>query len=183
MSALVAVVLLGLGLLLLVGGAFALRRRAREARFGELVHVETDSPARLRSERYRLTGRPDEIRRTADGALVPVELKHRDAPARGAFFSHTVQVWAYCLLLEESSGRPPPFGVVRYADHETIVPWNAAARSALLELRARALAPYDGRADPSPRKCARCAWSGICDASAAPRPSRAVLAVASSRPR
>ncbi len=159
--------LLGCGAVLLAGGVRALARRAREARYGHLVRVETDTPALLRSERYRLAGRPDELRATRDGAVVPVELKHRGHPARGAFYSHTVQVWAYCLLVEEETGRPPPYGVVRYLDGEEVVPWNGAARAALLDVLRRARAPYDGRADPSPGKCSRCPWTARCDASAA----------------
>lgn len=172
-----------LGAALLFVGARSLARRRREARFGALVAVETDGTRPLRSERYRLSGRPDELRRTPDGALVPVEWKRREAPHRGAFYSHTVQLWAYCLLLEETTGRPPPYGVLRYRDREELVPWNGAARAALLELRRRALAPYDGAADPSPGKCARCAFAFRCDVSAARGPAGPRLAAASSTAR
>ncbi len=163
---LVAIGVLGAGALLVGGGALALVRRARESRVGTLLRVETDGPLLLRSPRFRLAGRPDELRRAPDGAIVPVEYKHRPYPSRGAFYSHTVQLWAYCLLIEETTGRSPPFGVLRYQDREERVAWNAAARSALLDLRRRALAPYDGRAEPSVGKCSVCAWTDRCDASA-----------------
>lgn len=163
-----AVVLLGV--VLGAAGAGLLARRARDARAGALLRVETDGPLLLRSERFRLTGRPDELRRTSDGRVVPVELKRREAPERGAFFSHTVQVWSYCLLIEEATGRSPPFGVLRYRDREERVPWNAVARRALLDLRRRAALPYDGRAEPSVGKCRACAWSERCDASAVRAP-------------
>ncbi len=167
----VAVALLGAGVALLGVAVLTLARRAREGRVGRLVTVETDSPGLLRSERYRLVGRPDEVRATADGVLVPVELKNRAQPQRGAFFSHTVQVWGYCLLLEEATGRAPPFGIVRYRDGEAVVPWNPVARRALLALHDEAMAPYDGRADPSVGKCSRCTWSRSCDASAVRAPA------------
>lgn len=178
---LLAALLVAIGFALLVAAGVALARRARESRVGTLVEVETDRSRTLRSERYRLVGRPDEIRAGPDGVLIPVELKRRNAPAQGAFYSHTVQVWAYCLLLEEETGRAPPFGVLRYANAEQLVPWNGAARAALLKLRKETLAPYDGRANPTPGKCARCVWSPTCDASAAR--AGPVRAVASSTPR
>lgn len=155
-----------LGVAFVAVGAVPLARRARAGRVGELVRVETDGPLLLRSERFRLAGRPDELRRTPDGRIVPVELKRRNAPRHGAFYSHTVQLWGYCLLVEETTGRSPPFGVLRYRDREERISWNAAARQALVELRRRAAAPYDGRAEPSHGKCAACAWSDRCDASA-----------------
>lgn len=159
--------LLGAGALVLAGAVAALLKRSRERRHGKLLRVETDGPLVLKSERRRLVGRPDELRATRDGRVVPVELKHRPHPPRGAFYSHTVQLWAYCLLVEEETGRAPPYGILRYTDGEEVVPWNAAAKAALLELARRAQAPYDGRADPSPGKCARCPWSPRCDASVA----------------
>jgi len=146
--------------------AAALRRRSREARWGSLSSVDVggDGPT-FRSARYRLVGRPDVVRRDRAGRPIPVELKRRAAPARGPFPSHRVQVWA-CLLLEEADGRSPPFGVVRYSDREYIVPWDARARAELLDLRRAALAPYDGRATPSPGRCAGCRWFSGCDARA-----------------
>lgn len=159
--------LVAAGVVLLSSVAVPLRRWRRERAAGRLVAVETDGGGLLRSERYRLVGRPDEVRATVDGTLVPIELKHRNAPERRAFYSHTVQLWAYCLLLEESTGRSPPFGVLRYTDRDERVPWNAEARAALLELKRRAVAPYDGAADPSPGKCRKCPWTARCDASLA----------------
>ena len=57
----------------------------------------------LRSETYRLTGRPDYIVEI-NGELVPVEVKSGRMP-RGPLFSHILQTAAYCLLLEEEEGR------------------------------------------------------------------------------
>ena len=158
---------LAAGAVLVAVGARSLAAGRAERRYGRLVSVDAGAGVTLRSDRYRLVGRPDALRRRRDGAVVPVELKRGRAPARGAYPSHVAQVGAYCLLVEEAAGRSPPFGVVRYRDREVVVPWNAAARKAILELRRRATGPYDGRADPSPAKCGGCVWSPTCDASAA----------------
>ncbi|MCI4364779.1 MAG: PD-(D/E)XK nuclease family protein [Thermoplasmata archaeon] len=141
----------------------------RERRYGTLLAVDdgSDSAPVLRSSRYRISGRPDELRRLPDARVVPVEFKSRSTPARGVPYSHRVQVGAYCLLVEETTGRSPPYGVVRYGDGgEFRVPWDRVARADLLALRAEMDRPYDGRATPSPGRCARCPWRDGCDARA-----------------
>ena len=153
----------------LLAGVVSLRRRATDRRWGGLVAIEAGRPVTLRSARYQLLGRPDAVRRRPDGALVPVELKRRPAPSRGPFPSHLVQLGAYCLLIEEETGRPPPFGVLRYADRELVLPWDGRWRAEVLATLRAASSPYDGSADPSPAKCARCPWAPSCDVSLAGR--------------
>lgn len=158
------VALVGLGLT-----AWALRAlsdQGHDRLEGRLVAVDAGRPQTLRSERYRLVGRPDELRRLKDGRLVPVEFKSRSTPPQGPLPSHMVQVRAYCLLVEESTGLPPPYGVLRYSDGEFRVRWDDRARRELLTVRSELLSPYDGRATPSPARCARCPWSAVCDARA-----------------
>jgi CRISPR-associated exonuclease Cas4 len=153
--------LLGLGLA--VWGLRALAARRRDGALGTLVAIDAGRPAALRSERYRIQGRPDAVRELPDGRWVPVEVKSRASPSSGPSRSHLVQVWAYCLLVEETTGRSPPFGVLRYSDQEFRVRWDAEARHDLLALRAELFRPYDGRASPSRARCARCAWFSVCD--------------------
>ena len=151
-------------------GTRSLAARHREARYGALVSVDErpGSAPILRSSRYRISGRPDEVRRLPDGRLVPVEFKSRATPRGGIPRSHRVQVGAYCLLLEETTGRAPPYGVVRYRDGgEARVPWDRSARDELLGIRAELDRPYDGRATPSVARCTRCPWHDVCDARAA----------------
>ena len=161
----VAVVAVGAG-----AAAWAMREllaRRRDGSLGSLVAIDAGSGVVLRSSRYRLSGRPDELRRRADGRVVPVELKSRPTPARGPPRSHLVQVAAYCLLVEETTGSPPPFGLLRYSDGgEFRVAWDRAVRDDLLRLRSALDRPYDGRATPSRAKCARCPWRAVCDARA-----------------
>ncbi|MGI0133258.1 MAG: CRISPR-associated protein Cas4 [Thermoplasmata archaeon] len=145
----------------------ALRSLAHARRHGRLESVDVQPGPVLRSARYRLVGRPDELRRRPDGRPVPVELKSRRAPAGGPPPSHVVQVWAYCLLLEDVTGIAPPYGVVRYGDGtEFRIEWTAEARRELLRWREAVDRPYDGRATPSPARCRRCPWAVACDARA-----------------
>jgi CRISPR-associated exonuclease Cas4 len=157
---------LGVGAVLLLAGVWALIRRASDHRHGTLVSVDRmdRSQPPLVSERYRLVGRPDELRRLRDGRVIPVEIKHRGTPSRGPPPSHSLQVAAYCLLVEETTGRPPPYGLLRYSDGgEFRIAWDAEARRRVLTIRAAVEAPYDGRALPSPGRCARCPWRSACD--------------------
>ena len=163
-SLVAALALMAVGAGIVAASLRALSLRRREASLGALVAIDAGDPAVLVSARHRLEGRPDALRRTPDGRLVPVEVKSRTAPRAGPARSHCVQIWAYCLLVEETTGRSPPFGVLRYADREVRVRWDAAARGELLALRADVARPYDGRATPSAARCARCAWVDGCDA-------------------
>jgi len=169
---------LELGLALLVAAvllaAYALHRLAqsgREARRGRLVSVDA-GPRRaelLRSEGWRLSGRPDEIRALPDGRWVPVEWKTRPAPRRGPLPSHRVQLLAYCLLCEARTGRAPPYGLLRYGDgREFRVAWDAAARAELWGIRQAMARPYDGRHAASAAKCGGCRWRPVCDVRAVP---------------
>jgi CRISPR-associated exonuclease Cas4 len=170
LTTLEALILIGTGLGVMLLAARSLARRRREARHGSLVSVD-DAPGaapRMRSSTYRISGRPDELRRLPDGRLVPVEFKSRTSPRRGLPRSHRVQVATYCLLVEETTGRAPPYGVVRYGDGgEARVAWDARARDEVLTLRAALDRPYDGRATPSVARCTRCPWRDVCDVRAA----------------
>jgi CRISPR-associated exonuclease Cas4 len=165
---LMAVALVLVGLVVLTLGVRPLVARRRERRLGTLVAIDPGRPLTLRSDRYRIAGRPDVLRRTPDGTVVPIELKHRPLPPGGAFRSHLVQVWAYCLLVEEATGRSPPFGILRYTDGEVRVPWDPAARAELRSIVRAVRGPYDGRGTPSPGRCARCGWADRCELRARP---------------
>jgi CRISPR-associated exonuclease Cas4 len=158
----VGLVVFGVGLA--VWGVRAIAARRRESAVGTLVAIDAGRPAVLRSSRYRIQGRPDALRELPDGRWVPVETKSRRSPRGGPTRSHLVQVWAYCVLVEEETGRSPPFAIVRYSDQEYRVPWTSESRHELLRLRAELLRPYDGRATPSTARCARCRWFPTCDA-------------------
>jgi CRISPR-associated exonuclease Cas4 len=165
---LIAVTFAVAGAVAVLAGTGSLRRRRNDRRLGGLAAIDAGGEARtLRAERYRLVGRPDVLRRRPDGRLVPVELKSRPAPTGGPYPSHRLQLAAYCLLVEEETGRSPPFGVLRYADREFAIRWDRSARAELLAALDALRRPYDGRASPTPSKCAGCAWSPRCDASLA----------------
>ncbi len=133
---------------------------------GKLVYSDLEKVRAplLRSERYRLSGRPDEIRIRGGRAPVPVELKTGRAPRQGLYPAHRIQLLAYCLLVEESYGIPPLFGILRYSDGtEFRLPWTEEARQQVLRIRREVDLPYQGAASPSEIKCRGCGYRAICD--------------------
>jgi len=160
--------IIAIGLAVVALALRALVARSRDLRLGSLVAVDAGASRLLRSSRYRISGRPDVLRRLPDGRVVPIEVKSRPSPARGPPPSHVTQVRAYALLVEDSTGAAPPYALLRYSDGgEFRVAWDANARSELLRLRAELDRPYDGRATPTRAKCAGCRWRNVCDRSAA----------------
>ncbi len=135
---------------------------------GGVAFSDTDrrSGVVLSSERYGLRGKPDYIV-YHDGVPIPVEVKSRPAP-RTPFDSHLLQLAAYCLLVEETTGVMPPFGRLKYEDRAVDVPFSDSLRQRLLKtismMRADLADPY---LDPAPlhdepRRCARCGYRDIC---------------------
>jgi CRISPR-associated exonuclease Cas4 len=122
-----------------------------------------DAP--LVSHRHRLVGRPDYLLEHG-GAVIPVEVK----PGRQAaepYQGDLLQVWAYCLLVEETYGHAPPHGLLRYADQTWLVPWDptacAAVLAALDDLAADAASPDVPRSHQQPARCAGCGVRAECD--------------------
>jgi CRISPR-associated exonuclease Cas4 len=93
-------------------------RRIQGFSKGDVVNVGAaadGSEEVMVSKEYRLRGLPDIVMRERDD-LIPVEVKTGRVP-RGPLFSHILQLAAYCLLIEERQGRPPPYGILQYGKH------------------------------------------------------------------
>jgi CRISPR-associated exonuclease Cas4 len=161
-----AVILAGLGVWLLY--------RARAAQevtglpMGRVAYVDTgawkrcDSP--LFSSAYRLTGRPDYLVETRSG-LVPVEVKSGTAPAQ-PYESHVLQLAAYCLLVEETEGRTPPHGILKYEDQAFEIDYTDVLRSRLLDVLDELRDGLDSAGLPrdhdEPARCRACGYRKRC---------------------
>jgi len=125
--------LLALGLLLLWIGR---RGRTRSGLpQGRVIYTDTGGWNRLErplfSRELLLTGKPDYL--VTDGAdVIPVEVKSSRAPVQ-PYPSHTLQLAAYCLLVEECYRRRPPYGIVKYADRAFEVDYTPALENELLD--------------------------------------------------
>ncbi len=164
--------LLGLGLALAALAAWRHSGRQRERLGlpeGRIVSADTGGwkacAQPLYSARYHLAGRPDylvEARR----ALVPVELKPGRRSLR-PYPSDVLQLGAYLLLVEEETGRRPPYGLLCYAERSFEIPYTRALRQAVIEsLAEMQRLRKAGRVAPQhsePQRCRRCGHREHCD--------------------
>ncbi len=115
------------------------RRVASGLPTGEIVEQDTlpakdsaaDAARMLLSRRYGLVGKPDYLVEEG-GYTIPVEVKttrHVTRPRDG----HAMQLYAYCLLVEEQYGVAPPFGILRYPDQRFKLPYGRRERAWVIE--------------------------------------------------
>lgn len=140
------------------------RKKDEEGLEGEIRYVGTDSSPLFFSERYGLSGRPDFVLEI-DGQLIPGDLKTGRTP-RGPLFSHIMQVAAYCLLIAETSGKRPPYGLLRYGDEEHEIEFDPELEKLLLgkleEMRGLMRSGEVHRNHNRPGKCAKCSRRDSC---------------------
>ena len=132
---------------------------------GERTQLELADPG------LGLVGKVDAIRRR-DGALIPYEHKRGRARKEGkvaeAWPSDRLQVVAYAVLIESSTGQEIPEGRVRYhADKITVrVPIDEAARADLDAAVAQARRLRESTERPpvteNDRLCVRCSLAPVC---------------------
>lgn len=129
---------------------------------GKVVDVGAsadDGEAIMESTAYGLRGLPDVVLRVED-ELIPVEVKTGRVP-KGPLFSHIIQLAAYCLLIEERQGRPPPYGVLQYGKHvRHEIDYNDELKftlvNKLIEMRQIMRTGEAHRNHRRPGKCASC---------------------------
>ncbi|MCS7087478.1 MAG: CRISPR-associated protein Cas4 [Thermoflexales bacterium] len=163
MSLAIGALLLAIGCLALLLGLWLWRRSGLP--MGRVIYSDTRAwQPNMRtfvSPRYRLVGRPDYLVQTTRG-VVPVEVKSTRAPAQ-PYASHLMQIAAYCLLIEESFGKPP-YGIICYTDRQFAVDYTPGLREMLIAtLRAMREALHAGCADRSHAETARCQGCGYRD--------------------
>jgi CRISPR-associated exonuclease Cas4 len=134
---------------------------------GRIEYIDIDDSKVFRSKQHRLSGRPDYvIRMDNEGeTLIPVEEKKGRTP-RGPLFSHIMQLAAYCLLIEETTGRAPPYGILKYPEQEHQIEYNEDMKKALLdklgEMRGIVDVAQVHRNHNRPGKCRSCSRRSVC---------------------
>lgn len=159
----------------LVGASFFLYRSLKSTEIvdalrqefrvkGKIEYIDMDRSKVFKSEKYGLTGRPDYIIKMKD-QLIPVEEKKGRTP-RGPLFSHILQVAAYCLLIEETEGRAPTHGLLKYPEHEHDIEYDDGLKKILLEklneMRLVIEANDAHRNHNRPGKCVNCSRREVC---------------------
>jgi CRISPR-associated exonuclease Cas4 len=152
--------------------ALARSRRLRQESglpAGRLVYADSadwrTNSQPLYAKSYQLSGKPDYLVETAVG-VIPVEVKSTPAP-KIPYLGHLLQLAAYCLLVEETTGRTPPHGLLKYTNALYEVDFTPELRQELLEtmaaMRQARQAETVGRSHQQPSKCTACGLAYACD--------------------
>ncbi len=170
------IVLIGIALILGALGIFFLRwssrlHQASGLPTGRIVYADTDQWRRTRapiiSRRWGLVGKPDYlIERGRE--IIPVEVKTGRAPAQ-PYSSHILQLAAYCLLIEDWTGRQPSHGLIHYDNATVEIPFDRALRRRIVEvlsqMRRAQGRPDVPRSHEEPARCRGCGVRYACDQS------------------
>jgi len=160
-------------LLLLAGYLFwkASRRRAETGLpGGRVIYADpklwgpVEEP--LYDSRLGLAGKPDYLVRQGE-QIIPVEVKTGRTPT-GPHDAHIYQLAAYCLLVERTYGRRPPYGILRYPERTFAIDYTEELENSLLailaEMRRDERRGENSRSHEQPARCARCGYRSHCDA-------------------
>jgi CRISPR-associated exonuclease Cas4 len=134
---------------------------------GDLIYSDAaaqEAPVLL-SRRYGLKGKPDALVRTASGDVIPVERKKSRAPKR-PYAGDLIQATAYCVLVEETYGRTPPFMRIQYADAYFDEPYTLEGKNRVLQTceqirQARRMGAAN-RSHTAPGRCRSCGQRPNC---------------------
>jgi len=120
----------------------------------------------LHSSKFRLVGRPDYLVQQRSGEIIPVEVKSRMAPIN-PWQGHILQLAAYCLLVDETYGRRPSYGIVQYKDRAFAVDYSKELENSLLDLLADMRHDYQvsnlDRDHNDVRRCKSCGFREKCN--------------------
>jgi CRISPR-associated exonuclease Cas4 len=147
----------------------ARQRRAAGLPGGRVIYSDTRGWGPVEKPLYdadlALTGKPDYLVQQ-NGRIVPVEVKSSRTPA-APLDAHIFQLAAYCLLVERTLGKRPPYGILHYPGRTFAVDYTPALEEALLDLLAE-MRVQERRGEPSRShdevaRCRACGFRHVCD--------------------
>ena len=116
-----------------------------------------------------LTGKPDYLIQK-NGQIIPVEAKSGRAPD-APYDSHIYQLASYCLLVEKTYGKRPPYGIIHYEGRDFAVDYTHELEQSLLELltemKRDEFKKNVDRSHEQASRCKRCGFREVCDQSLA----------------
>jgi CRISPR-associated exonuclease Cas4 len=162
----IAAILLVLSAVFFIAGW--LNRKRSGLPGSKVVYADTGLWQRVEKPLYdataNLTGKPDYIV-DLKGTLVPVEVKSGWAPTTPRR-AHILQLAAYCLLIERSMGKRPPYGLIHYKNSTFEVGYSAGLEKNLLDELAemrRCERTNPGRSHEEASRCRSCGYRDLCD--------------------
>lgn len=145
------------------------QRKAAGLPGGRVIYTDTRGWSKLEKPLYSaaldLTGKPDYLIEK-HGQIIPVEVKSGRAP-EAPYDSHIYQLASYCLLVEKTYAKRPPYGIIHYENRDFAVDYTPELEASLLDLLAEM--KRDVRRKQVPRsheqasRCKRCGFRDVCD--------------------
>ena len=135
----------------------------------DVAYSDDDSTAGLLIDQVSgLRGRPDQIV-IVDGEFIPVEQKTGKIPEK-PHKSHKIQLLAYLHLVESTTGRTPPYGVLKYGSENLhTIDWDGQNKhflfSAIKEVQRLMVEGGAERNHNRKGKCESCSRRYACDSS------------------
>ncbi|MCJ2669876.1 MAG: PD-(D/E)XK nuclease family protein [Candidatus Thermoplasmatota archaeon] len=142
------------------------KRETYDVRDGKIEFIDDERirPKMFESKEYGLRGRPDYVV-LEEHFHIPVEIKTGRTP-RGPLFSHILQTAAYCVLLEEEYGDPPPYGILKYGEIEHEIDYTPDLKQLVLskleEMRKARRTGVAHRNHARRMKCVHCSRRSVC---------------------
>jgi len=145
------------------------QRKAAGLPGGRVIYTDTHGWNKLEKPLFNaalgLTGKPDYLVQQ-NGQIIPVEVKSGRAPD-APYDSHIYQLASYCLLVEKTYGKRPPYGIIHYEGRDFAVDYTQELENSLLDLLAemkRDEAKDDvSRSHEQASRCKRCGFRDVCD--------------------
>jgi CRISPR-associated exonuclease Cas4 len=145
------------------------RRKSAGIPGGRIIYTDTRGWGAIEKPLYDpisgLTGKPDYL--VDQGSqIIPVEVKSSRVKD-GPYDSHIFQLAAYCLLVERTLGKRPPYGILHYPNRTYAIDYTPALENSLLdvleEMRLQDRRKEVSRSHDLPARCQACGYRGICD--------------------
>ncbi len=136
---------------------------------GRVVYADTrawqECPRPLYASAINLAGKPDYVVQKWQ-YIIPVEVKSCPAP-REPYRSHVLQLAAYCLLVQETYQKRPPFGLIHYPERTFSIPYTKELQDELLDtiewMRQDWQDRIAERNHDDPLRCRVCGFAEDCD--------------------
>jgi len=140
---------------------------------GRVIYTDTRGWNKLEKPLFyaalELTGKPDYLIEQ-NGKIIPVEVKSGRAPD-APYDSHIYQLASYCLLVEKTYGKRPPYGIIHYEGRDFAVDYTRELEQSLLELitemKRDQFRKDVARSHEQASRCKRCGFRSVCDQSLA----------------
>lgn len=147
------------------------QRQAAGLPAGRLIYSDHQQWGRIESPLYdptfNLTGKPDFILETEQG-LIPVEVKSGHS-THEPYDSHIYQLAAYCLLIHQSFGSRPEYGILHYSNQDFAIDYTPQLEESIINLIREIHSHNKRRSMPrshdSVARCRKCGFRKVCDQS------------------